>query len=118
MEIIEAKLNSMKGWLKFLGILSIIGGALYVLTIVGILFAWLPIWLGVVLYQAGDRAEQYAKSKDEGTLGEFFAKLNTYFTVLGVVALISIAFTVLGLVLVFTAGISLPHYFSHYHWKF
>ena len=43
MDIVAEKLRSMKGWLKFLGILTIIAGALQVLTIVGIVFAWLPI---------------------------------------------------------------------------
>jgi hypothetical protein len=34
------------GWMKFLGVVSILEGALAVLTLWGILFAWLPIWPG------------------------------------------------------------------------
>ncbi len=49
-----------KGWLKFLGVLSIIGGVLSALTIVGILVAWLPIWMGVLLFQAGSQADAMA----------------------------------------------------------
>lgn len=38
-----------KRWLKFLGVLSIIGGVLSALTIVGIFVASLPIWIGAKL---------------------------------------------------------------------
>lgn len=114
MDIVVEKLKSMKGWLKFLGILTIIGGALQVLTIVGILFAWLPIWMGVLLYQAGDRAEEYIRSKEEGTLGVFLGKLNTYFTIMGVIALVAIGLTVLFFIVALIVGISLPHSLPHY----
>ncbi|NIW79677.1 MAG: hypothetical protein GWN16_09545, partial [Calditrichae bacterium] len=50
--------GTMSAWLKFLGIVSIISGAVVAITIVGIIIAWLPIWLGVLLFQAGDRAYQ------------------------------------------------------------
>jgi fatty acid desaturase len=39
-----------KGWMKFLGVLMIICGVLTACTIIGIIFAWPPIWLGVVLF--------------------------------------------------------------------
>jgi len=46
-----------RGWLKFIGLLSLIYGIITALTIVGILIAWLPIWMGVLLFQAGSRAQ-------------------------------------------------------------
>ncbi len=110
MDIVAEKLKSMKGWLKFLGILTIIAGALQVLTIIGIIFAWLPIWMGILLYQAGEKAEEYIKSKEEGTLGVFLGKLNTYFTIMGIVALVTIALTVLFFIVALIIGFSLPHY--------
>jgi hypothetical protein len=48
-------LMNISGWLTFLGVLTIIYGALMVLTIWGIIIAWLPIWIGVLLLQAGGR---------------------------------------------------------------
>ncbi|MFO7651171.1 MAG: DUF5362 family protein, partial [bacterium] len=47
--------RGLAGWLKFFGIVTIIAGALNALSLVGILWAWLPIWLGVLLVQAGSR---------------------------------------------------------------
>ncbi|MFH2103570.1 MAG: DUF5362 family protein [Chloroflexota bacterium] len=38
-----------RGWLKFLGILSIIGGIFQVLTIAGIISGGLSIWMGSLL---------------------------------------------------------------------
>ena len=42
--------GNMTGWLKFLGIILIIAGGLYALTLVGIIIAWLPIWLGILIF--------------------------------------------------------------------
>ena len=114
MDALAEKLRSMKGWIKFIGIASIVVGALYALTIIGILFAWLPIWIGVVLYQAGERADRYIAEKDERALVEFMGKLNTYFTILGVLILVSIAFTVIAILIGLMVGLSLPHY--NFHW--
>jgi hypothetical protein len=41
-------LASGSGWMKFLAVLMFIYGGFCILTITGIIFAWIPIWLGVV----------------------------------------------------------------------
>ncbi|MCX7608806.1 MAG: DUF5362 domain-containing protein [Anaerolineales bacterium] len=79
-----------KGWLKFLGILSIIGGITQALTIVGILIAWLPIWLGVLMYQAGSNIESAAQAGDKFSFLRSLGNLKTYFVLQGVLILISI----------------------------
>lgn len=86
-----ASVRSMKGWLKFLGILSIIGGIFYALTLVGIVFAWLPIWLGVILNQAGSKAGEYVERGDSASLNAFLTKLRTYFTITGILVIVSFA---------------------------
>jgi len=83
---LESALRGMKGWLKFLGILMIIMGIPSALMLVGILY----IWLGIVLYQAGSRAQQFLVSKSSDDLAEFASKLKTYFLVTGILALIGI----------------------------
>ncbi len=114
MHPIAEKLKSMKGWLKFLGILSIAGGALYALTIVGIIFAWLPIWIGVVLYQAGERADRYIASEDEAVLVEFMGKLNTYFTILGIAALVGFGLSLVFIVIALIMGFHSHQLFNHF----
>ena len=83
-----------KGWLKFLGILSIIGGVGQALTIVGILFAWLPIWMGVLMYQAGSNIESAAQFGDKFSFLRSLGSLKTYFVLQGVLTLIAIIISV------------------------
>ncbi len=79
-----------KGWLKFLGILSIIGGIGQALSIVGILFAWLPIWMGVLMYQAGSNIESAAQYGDKFGFLRSMSSLKTYFVLQGVLTLLAI----------------------------
>jgi hypothetical protein len=88
--------KGMTGWMKFMGIMNIIGGAVNALTIVGILWAWLPIWLGVVLTQAGSKAGEYADKGDSASLEAMTGRLKTYFTLSGIVMIVSIAMGIIG----------------------
>jgi len=102
----------MKGWMKFMGVLSIIGGGINALTIVGILWAWLPIWLGIILVQAGSRAGDYAARGDAAALEAMTGKLKTYFVISGIVVIVSMAlslisFIVMGILLA-AGAMSLP----------
>ena len=91
-----------KGWLKFLGVLSIIGGVISALTIVGILVAWLPIWMGVLLFQAGSQVDNLLMTKDAGRLVTMMNKLRVYFVIQGILAIVAIA--AVGLSIFFTGG--------------
>jgi hypothetical protein len=86
-----------KGWLKFLGILSIIGGIGQALSVVGIIFAWLPIWMGVLMYQAGSNIESAAQLGDKFGFLRSMSSLKTYFVLQGVLTLLGffLAFTML-----------------------
>jgi hypothetical protein len=97
--------RGMKGWLKFLGILMIISGALQALSIVGIIVAWLPIWLGVILNQAGSRAGEYVLKHDAASLAALTSKLKTYFVVMGVMVIVSFALTIVGGIVLLATGI-------------
>jgi hypothetical protein len=92
---IGAPIFEGRGWLKFLGVLMILYGVLAALTIVGILFAWLPIWQGVLLFQAGSLAEQSSLSGDAAHLTASLGKLKVYFMIMGILALLGIAVTIL-----------------------
>ncbi len=87
-----------KGWLKFIGVLTIIYGIITALTIVGILIAWLPIWMGVLLFQAGSRADSAVLTNDSSHLITMMDKLRIYFMIQGVLAIIVLAGLVIGLI--------------------
>ncbi|WP_430387484.1 DUF5362 domain-containing protein [Dyella sp. 20L07] len=86
-------LASGKGWMKFVGVVFIIQGALTAITIVGIIFAWLPIWIGVLLMQSANAIERAQQSGDATALKESLAKLRTYFVIQGVLILVGIVMT-------------------------
>jgi hypothetical protein len=92
--------RGMTGWMKFLGIVNIVGGALNALSIIGILWAWLPIWVGIVLMQASSRAGEYAERGDAASLGAFMGRLKTYFAISGIAIIISLALSVISVIAV------------------
>ncbi len=104
--------RGLAGWLKFFGIVSIIGGAVNALTIVGIVWAWLPIWLGILLVQAGSRASDYAARGDDAALEGLLGRLKTYYLINGIAVLVTVAFGLLALialvVLTLVGLVSLP----------
>lgn len=102
---VSLPLFSSKGWIKFLGILMIIYGVFVAMTLVGIIIAWLPIWLGVLLNQTANRIEQAQVSGDITAMVRSQNSLSTYFTVYGVLALIGIIGTIIAIVVVITTGV-------------
>jgi Family of unknown function (DUF5362) len=99
-----------RGWLKFLGVLEIIAGVLYALTIVGLLFAWLPIWMGVLMYQAGSSIEAAGQFGDKFAFLRSMGNLKTYFVIQGVVVVVSFALVVISIIVMLVFGIGLANY--------
>ncbi len=94
-EKIYEEMSKAAGWMKFIGIVSIIVGALEALSIVGIIIAWLPIWMGIVLFQAGGAASAAGIAKDETKLVEATSKLRLYFVIMGITVIVGIVFSIL-----------------------
>lgn len=92
---LSAPLYSARGWIKFLGILSIIGGALQALSIVGIIIAWIPIWLGVLLFQTASGMERAAINGDSAAFIEAQNKLRLYFMINGIMIIVVFALALL-----------------------
>ncbi len=103
-EKIYEELNRASGWMKFLGILSIISGALTALSLVGIIVAWLPIWLGVLLYQAGNLANSAFFLKDEAKFLQSISKIRLIFMIQGIIAIVGFAISLIVLIIILTTG--------------
>ena len=88
------------GWMKLLGVISIVQGVLAVVTVWGIIVAWLPIWLGVILFRAANEAEMAAAGLTDH-LEAYLKRLNRYFLIQGIVMLLFIVFM---LIMVFVMG--------------
>ena len=79
-----------KGWLKLIGVMSIISGGLSALSIVGILWAWLPIWMGVLLFQSASAVEEAYSSGRKDSMTRSLGKLKTYFIITGILTLLGL----------------------------
>jgi Family of unknown function (DUF5362) len=84
-------LNDAAGWMKLLGTLGIIYGVLTALTIIGLIIAWLPIWLGILLRKSAVEAQDAYNSGDEAAAITATSSLQTIFKVQGVIVLIGLA---------------------------
>lgn len=80
-------LYQARGWLKYIGYGSILGGGLGALTGVGLLLAWAPIWQGVLLVRAGQRIELAYHQEDAAILHGVLESIKTYFILMGVLSL-------------------------------
>lgn len=106
---ISAPLFGAKGWMKFLGVMYIISGVLTALSIIGIIVAWIPIWMGVLLFQGASAIEQANASGDENLLKTGLGKVKTFFVINGVLMLVVLAFYALMLIFGIGAGIMGMH---------
>lgn len=95
-------LYQSKGWMKLIGVLMILYGALVALSIIGIIVAWLPIWMGILLFQCASAAEEAQVNDNPDELLNALKRLKTYFTIMGVLTLIGLILGILG----FFAGMS------------
>jgi len=95
---VSAPLFEAKGWMRFLGVLMILYGALMIMTVVGILICWLPIWLGVCLLRAAGSAELAQTGGDKIQLMMALSRLRTFFTIQGILALIGLILAVIFLI--------------------
>jgi flagellar biosynthesis protein FlhB len=86
-----------RSWIKLIGIVGIVYGLFMAISIVGIVFAWLPIWIGVLLFQAGNKISAAYNAGDKMSLIKVQKNLANCFTIYGVIVLVSLIF---GLVIV------------------
>ncbi|MEW6071105.1 MAG: DUF5362 domain-containing protein [Planctomycetota bacterium] len=95
-----------QGWLKFLGILCIIGGVLYCLTIVGAIVGWIPIWMGVLLNKASNGIGEGFDRRRPEEIRQAFDRLRLAIKIYGILAIVGIGLMILCLAVevVFLAG--------------
>jgi hypothetical protein len=101
---VSAPLYKCKGWMKFVGVMSIISGVLCAFTIIGIVICWLPIWQGILLWGAASAIEDANRSGHKHDMTAAMDKLKTYFTIMGVLGLIGLLVTPIYILILITTG--------------
>ena len=100
-------LSDAAGWMRLIGTMGIVYGVMIGLTIVGLIIAWLPIWMGVLLRRAANDANAASAGGDEMMAISSLKSLNTIFKVQGVLVLIGLlwlAVSIIGVILLVAAG--------------
>ncbi|WPL15396.1 hypothetical protein Thiowin_00292 [Thiorhodovibrio winogradskyi] len=92
-------LANARGWMKFAGVLLMIQGGLTALSIVGILVAWIPIWMGLLLYKASELIGEAERLGSEVALQGALERLATYFKMLGILLLLALVLALVSIVL-------------------
>jgi hypothetical protein len=94
--------SGSSAWMKFLGVMMIIDGVMLAITGIGLLICWLPIWLGVILFQAAGDAEMASKGA-ASKLVDYVRRVNRFFLIQGILALLIL---VLSLIMAFVFGMA------------
>ncbi len=110
---ISTPVYQSRGWMKFVGVLLIITGVFYALSIVGIIIAWLPIWMGIVLFQTGSSSEQAFFSGDKFSLLKSLNQIKLFFTIMGIMSLIGILLSVIAVIMFIVGGFAVSEYFDY-----
>jgi len=109
-------LSKSKGWMKLLGVLSVLWGISMALSVVGLVVAWVPIWTGVMLYQAANAAEMALYTGDRDALARALNRLRLFFAVMGVMALLSLLLLAASLFLGMTGHVWVGHVWMGHVW--
>ena len=83
-----------RGWMKFVGVAEIVSGVGLALTVMGLLVAWLPIWMGVVLFKAAGHTRRAVEESDPASLRAALDQLRTFFVLGGIQAILGVAVVV------------------------
>jgi hypothetical protein len=106
-----------KGWIKFLAIVQIVFASLYVLVSfgIGLIVAWLPIWLSILLLQAAEAIERAQRQNDAAALKVALGKLRLYFMIQAIAMIVGFGLAILAIIAAIAMGLSmhnlvhLPH---------
>jgi len=96
-------LCNVSGWLKFLGIVYIILGVIYCITIIGAIVGWLPIWIGALLNGASNELSHGYRLSNERAIRIGMEKLALTVKIVGVLTLIGLVINGLYLAFIFFA---------------
>ena len=99
-------LSDAAGWMKLLAVLSIISGIFIALTIIGLIIAWLPIWIGVLLMRAANDAQNAVRTGGETEAVSATGNLSTIFKIYGIITAIYLGLIALGFVIGIIAAVS------------
>jgi hypothetical protein len=86
-------LQQSRFWIQLFAGCLIFYGALLTVTGLGILVAWLPMWIGVLLFMASKSIRRAYNENDANALISTITRFKTVFTILGLASVMLISIT-------------------------
>ena len=97
-------------WLKFMAVLQFIYAAFYVIGSfgLGLIIAWLPVWMGVLMWQAANRSREAVMSGDLQSALAAQNKIKVLIIIMGVVTLVTLILAILAFFFLMFVGANAP----------
>jgi len=86
---VMAPLHDAVFCMQFLAWFNIIGGIIYACSITGLIFAWMPIWIGICAKNAADSLKVAQASGDPQQYRKAAENISTIFKICGITAMVS-----------------------------
>ena len=83
-----APLCNASGWLKLLGVVNIIIGVIYCITIIGLIIGWLPLWIGITLNRASNSLKAGYEQSNRHEIRRGMSSLALVCKIIGVIVII------------------------------
>lgn len=96
-------IDSLSGWMKFIGIYTIISGALTCLGIITAAIGVPLILAGIALTKGSKSIKNYKQYNSPYILNELFTSMNKYFKIQGILTIIGIVIMILYFVFILFA---------------
>ncbi|RKY97575.1 MAG: hypothetical protein DRQ10_08410 [Candidatus Hydrothermota bacterium] len=93
-EELKIQLRKAKPWIRFAGIGLIILGIISAISIVGVVWAWGLIWMGINLIFIANRIDDFLYMDAPQSLVEIARKIKNYFLIQSIVTIIWFIFMV------------------------
>ncbi len=98
--IYNSIVNSLSGWMKFLGIYTIVIGAITCIGIISAAIGVPLIFAGISLTNASKAIKEYADFNNPNVLYNLFTYLKKYFKIQGIMVIVSLALTFVYIVII------------------
>jgi len=92
---LDEPLCRARGWIRLIGILFILHGALMALSLLGIVLCWLPIWLGLTLMSAAKNIRAAGELDNQECMRLALDKIGLFFRINGVLVIIGLVVGIL-----------------------
>jgi hypothetical protein len=109
---VSLPLYQVQGWLKLLGVVMIVEGVISIFTIIGIIWSWVLIWMGILLFKAATSAGVAQLNGEKEQLIQSLRRLKTFFMINGILMLIGLISMVVMLIVSGGALFSLMNQFK------